>query len=353
LLFPGDFMNNSNRIAVILLLSTICTGAPLRAETTLTLMTHDSFNVSKNVIEDFEKENDVKLRFLKSGDAGAALVQAILSKENPLADLFYGVDNTFYSRAIEADIFETYDSPLLAKIPAELQLDPKNRLLPVDFGDVCLNYDKKWFEQQGIAPPSNLADLIKPEYRSLSVVQNPATSSPGMAFLLATIGAFGENGYLDYWKGLRDNNVLVAGGWEDAYFGYFSAASKGDRPIVVSYASSPPAAVYYAEQPTATAPTAAVVAENSAFRQIEFVGILKGTKQPLLSRKFVDFMLSRPFQEDIPLQMFVFPSNKEARLPEVFRRHAVIAEKPVEVSPAAIENNRDKWIEAWTNLMLR
>lgn len=319
----------------------------------ITLMTHDSFNVSTEVIEAFEKENNVTVRFLKSGDAGAALVQAILSRDNPLADVFFGVDNTFYSRAIAGGIFEPYDSPLLAKIPSHLKLDPQNRLLPVDYGDVCLNYDKAWFAQNQLIPPSGLDDLVKPEYKGLTVVENPATSSPGMAFLLATIGRFGEDGYLEFWKQMRENKVLVAAGWEDAYFGHFTAASKGDRPIVVSYASSPPAAVYYSEKPLTEAPTAAVVTDNSAFRQIEFVGILKGTKKPVLARKLVDFMLDRAFQEDIPLQMFVFPANPEAEMPEIFVKHAVVAEKPAMVSPEAIERNRDNWIEAWTTTVLR
>lgn len=323
------------------------------AEKSLTMMTHDSFNISADLVTTFEKENGVKLRFLKSGDAGAALVQAILAKDNPLADVFFGVDNTFFSRAIDADIFIPYASPLLARIPADLQLDKENRLLPVDYGDVCLNYDKAWFKKHGLAPPADLVDLVKPEYKGLTVVANPATSSPGMAFLLTTIGRFGEDGYLDFWKKLRANDVLVAGGWEDAYYGHFTSAGKGDRPIVVSYATSPPAVVHYAKTPLAEAPTAAVVAANTAFRQIEFVGILKGTREPELAQKLVDFLLSEKVQEDIPLQMFVFPANNAARLPEVFVKHAVVADQPVTLTPAAIEAGRDRWLEAWTTAVLR
>lgn len=334
---------------LLLLLSVPVAGA----EKTLTMMTHDSFNIGTDLVAAFERENGVKLRFLKSGDAGAALVQAILAKDNPLADVFFGVDNTFLSRAIGAGIFVPYGSPLLAKIPAHLQLDKENRLLPVDYGDVCLNYDKAWFLKHNLTPPTDLADLIKPEYKGLTVVENPATSSPGMAFLLATIGRFGADGYLDFWRKLRENKVLVAGGWEDAYYGHFTSSSKGDRPIVVSYATSPPAVVHYAKTPLTEAPTAAVVAPGTAFRQIEFIGILQGTKEPELARKFVDFMLSEKVQEDIPLQMFVFPANSAARLPEVFVKHAVVAGQPVEVSPAAIDTNRDKWLEDWTTAVLR
>lgn len=319
----------------------------------LVIMTHDSFAVSKDLIAAFEKENKVSLKFLKSGDAGVALNQAILSKENPLADVFYGVDNTFLTRGLNADIFNPYDSPLLSEIPDHLKLDPQNRLLPVDFGDVCLNYDKKWFTTKGLAPPAGLEDLIKPEYKDLTVVEHPATSSPGLAFMLATIGRFGETGYLDYWQKLKDSGVLVVSGWKEAYYGQFSASSKGRRPIVVSYATSPPAEVHFAGQPLTEAPTAAVTSDGSCFRQIEFVGILKGTKNLTLAKKFVDFMLSKKFQEDVPLNMFVFPANKNAVLPEVFTKFTQVPAKSILIPAADIGAKREKWIEAWAKVVLK
>lgn len=323
------------------------------AEQKLTVMTHDSFSTKPEVIHLFEKANNARVIFLKSGDAGAALVQAILSKETPMADVFYGVDNTFLSRALAADIFEPYPSPGLASIPERFKLDQKNRLLPINYGDVCLNYDKKWFAQKGLHPPTGLDDLLLPAYKGLTVVENPATSSPGMAFLLATIGHYGEAEYLGFWKKLRANNVLVANGWEDAYFGHFTAASKGSRPIVVSYASSPAAAVHYSSTPLSEAPTVAIVNNYSAFRQIEFAGILKGTKNPDLAKKFVDFLLEIPFQEDVPLQMFVFPVNSAAKLPKIFLDFATVAEEPATVSPADIETKREQWLEDWTTTVLR
>jgi thiamine transport system substrate-binding protein len=341
------------RTGIICCLLLLMYAGASQAGKTLTVMTHDSFNIGKTVMESFEKENNVTVQFLKSGDAGAALIKAILSKNNPMADVFFGVDNTFLSRALDADIFLTYNSPMLQKIPPHLQLDKENRLLPVDYGDVCLNYDKAWFKKKNLAPPQDLADLVKPEYAGLTVVQNPATSSPGLAFLLATIGRFGEEGYLSFWKKLRENKVKVTSGWEDAYFGNFTAASKGDRPIVVSYATSPPAAVFYSEKPLKEAPTAAVVTDNNAFRQVEFVGILKGTKEVELAGKLVDFMLGTSFQQDIPLQMFVFPANPEAILPELFTLYGAVARQPAAVDAGRIEQKRESWIDAWTTAVLR
>jgi thiamine transport system substrate-binding protein len=319
----------------------------------LTLMTHDSFAVGKDVLAQFEQQQGVTLKIIKGGDAGATLNQAILSKANPLADVFYGVDNTFMSRALKADIFSAYASPHLTRIPDELKLDPGNRLLPVSYGDVCLNYERQWFADKGIRPPQDLDDLLKPAYKSLTVVQNPATSSPGMAFLLATVGRFGEDGFLEYWKKLRNNDVYISPGWSDAYYGQFTRAKGGTRPIVVSYASSPPAEVYYSETKVDDAPTAAVLAPQTAFRQIEFVGILKGTRQQELAAKLVDFMLDTRFQQDIPLHMWVFPADSTIQLPDVFIRYTRKAENPVMLTPEAIEAGRERWLEAWTEIVLR
>ncbi|MDZ4159955.1 MAG: thiamine ABC transporter substrate-binding protein [Anaerolineaceae bacterium] len=321
---------------------------------TLTVMTHDSFAVSESVMAAFEQHNNVKVQFLLSGDTGSALNRAILARESPLADVFYGVDNTFLSRALEADLFEVYNSPLLESIPAEFRMDEHNRALPVDYGDVCINYDKAFFEERSLAVPQSLEDLTKPEYRGLLVVQNPATSSPGLAFMLATVAEFGETGFLDYWRRLRANEVTVVNDWEVAYYTQFSASSgRGPQPMVVSYSSSPAAEVVFAPEPMDEAPTASITAPGTCFRQVEFVGILSGTPKRALAEKFVNFLLSVAFQEDLPLQMFVYPVNPAASLPDVFIRHAAAATQPARLDAVAIAANRDAWIEAWDEVVLR
>jgi thiamine transport system substrate-binding protein len=319
---------------------------------TLTIMGHDSVEVSEDVVAIFEEQYNAKVQFLKAGDSGTALNQAILSKENPLADVFYGVDNTFLSRALQEDIFERYDSPILDVIPDRFKLDPQNRALPVDYGDVCLNYDKVYFEGLDAQPPADLGDLVKPEYKALLAVTNPASSSPGLAFLLATIGYYGEQDYLSYWEDLVANDVLVVNDWETAYYSEFSVHG-GTRPIVLSYGSSPPAEVYFAEEPMQEPPTGVVHKNGSCFRQIEFVGVLAGTDKPELARAWIDFMLSPTFQEDMPLNMFVFPVNPDAELPEVFAKHLVIPEQTAEVTPESIDANREMWIQAWNETVLQ
>lgn len=326
--------------------------SPSTVTNTITLMSHDSFDASPEVIAAFEQANNVKIEFLRSGDAGAALNQAILSKENPLADVFFGVDNTFFSRALDSGIFEAYASPMLADIPAELKLDPENRLLPVDYGDVCLNYDKGWFAEKKLSPPSSLEDLLKDEYKGLTVVENPATSSPGLAFLLATVVHFGDPGYLDFWEKMKAQDVLVVDGWEDAYYGQFTRY-EGVRPIVVSYASSPPVEVFFADPPVTEAPTASVIGDETCFRQVEFIGILAGTQKRALAEKLADFLLSQQFQEDIPLKMFVFPANQKAALPDIFQKYAQLSPNPATLPPADIAAQREEWINAWNQVVLR
>jgi len=328
------------------------TATPPAEPATLIVMTHDSFAVSDSLIQAFEQANQVKVSFIKSGDAGAALNKAILTKDAPLADVFFGVDNTFLSRALDADIFEPYNAPALAQISAELKLDPQNRALPADFGDVCINYDKAWFAAKALTPPASLDDLTRPEYKDLLVVENPATSSPGLAFLLATVAKYGETGSLDYWQALRANGVTVVDGWDTAYYTNFSASSgKGPQPMVVSYASSPAAEVIFASEPLTDAPTASLL--DGCFRQIEFVGILKGTQNRALAEKFVDFVLDVPFQQDMPGQMFVYPVNPAAQLPEAFAKYAQTAPAPLTLPAETIAAQRDAWIEAFTQTVLR
>jgi len=345
-------------LSLLVLLTTSCTVATTTpSETTsLTLVTHDSFDISEDVLQQFVLETGIEVEILKGGDAGEMLNTLILSKENPLGDVVFGIDNTFLSRALDADLFVPYESPLLEDIPDALELDPTHSLLPVDSGYVTLNYDVAWFTENGLEPPTDIENLTDEAYKGLAVVENPASSSPGLAFLLATIGRFGVEGdytYLDYWRDLKANDVLVADGWNEAYWGAFTVGSggEGDRPIVVSYATSPVAEVYYNELPEP--PTRSVNTPGNSFEQIEFVGILDGTGKEEAARLLVDFLLGQAFQEDIPLHMFVYPANSQADAGELFAQWAEIPSGAVTVDPAQIAANRETWIEAWTDVMLR
>lgn len=344
----------TSKIILIILLTILVLSACSERQTgsdepaVLRVMVHDSFSLSEPVVRAFEDENNIKLEFIKAGDSGAALNRAILTKNSPQADVLYGVDNGFLSRAIREGVFESYASPLLSDISDEFKMDPENGALPVDFGDVCINYDRAYFAERDLPIPDSLEDLTDPLYKGLLVVQNPATSSPGLAFLLTTISAYGEEGYLDYWKKLISNDVLIANDWEAAYYTHFSASSgKGAQPMVVSYSSSPAAEMIFAETPLSEAPTASILSDGMCYRQVEFVGILKGTPNRELAEKLVDALLSKSMQEDIPMQMFVYPVNPVANIPEEFTQYAQTAENPVVFDPQKLDSNREKYLQDW------
>jgi len=345
---------NTLLLLVLAVILASCAPKPSTTEPqTLTVMTHDSFAVSETLIREFEAEHNVRLAFVRSGDTGSALNQAILSKQNPLADVFYGLDNTFLTRALEEGLFEAYKSPLLDEIPDQFEIDPDHFALPVDYGDVCINYDKAYFDENNLAVPTSLKELTQLEYAGLLVMENPATSSPGLAFLMATIAEFGEENYLDYWRELADNGLVVVSDWETAYYTNFSGSTgQGPQPMVVSYGSSPAAEVIFAETELDEAPTASIIGPNTCFRQIEFVGILSGTQNRDLAEDFIDFMLSEAFQEDIPMQMFVFPVNENADLPQAFIDNVQIPTEPASLPSELIHANREDWIESWIETVL-
>jgi thiamine transport system substrate-binding protein len=342
-------MKRAVLVIAILLVAVSCGGAEEQPEQ-IVLLTHDSFAISDDVLAAFEEESGVPIEVRRAGDGGSLVNQAILTKDNPLGDVLFGVDNTFLSRALEQDLFIPYQSPAVADVN-ELLVDEEARATPIDFGDVCVNYDAEWFASEGVPIPSSLAELTDPLYASLLVVEDPSTSTPGLAFLLATIATFPDSTEYDwraYWTDLVANDVAVTAGWESAYYGSFSGGTgEGDRPLVVSYASSPPAEVYFGDLPEA--PTGAIA--NGCFRQVEYAGILRGSKNESTARLLIDFMLSRRFQEDIPLNMFVFPANETASLPDVFVQHTTLPSNPVVMAPERIEANREAWIEEWTRII--
>ncbi len=316
------------------------------------LVTHDSFAIPKAVKAAFEQQTGYRLRILQGGDAGEMLNRALLTKGNPEGDAIFGVDNNLLTRAVDTGLLERYRPAALARVPTAYRIDPTNELTPVDHADVCLNVDRGWFASHHLAPPAGLAALTEPAYRKLLVVENPATSTPGLAFMLATIARYGTNGWQAYWRKLRANGLLVVDSWEEAYTAQFSGAggSKGSRPIVVSYATSPPAEVIYAKPRPAKAPTAAVA--STCFRQIELAGVLAGAKNPAGARALIDFMLGARFQASLPESMFVLPVRRGTPVPVAFRRYAVSPAHPLSLPPGVIGKQRDRWIAEWTRVVL-
>ena len=316
----------------------------------LTLVTYSSFPASDTDLNDalatFSDQTGIEVTILNAGDTGTMVTKAVLASGNPEGDVMWGVDNTLLSRATAADVFEPYVSPAAAAFDAQLVELGGEMVTPVDFGDVCVNYDREWFDNNDLEPPASLDELADPTYAGLLAVQHPGTSSPGLAFLLSTIVRVGDH-WTNYWQDLVANGVLITNDWEEAYYGAFTRAG-GDRPLVVSYGSSPPFEVLYGDDPNATvAPTGVI--EDTCYRQVEFAGVLRGTDSPDEARQLVDFLVSNEFQQHIPLNLYVFPVA-DVELEKVFVDHAVIPENPPALTPTEIDDGRATWVELWADI---
>ncbi|OLF15571.1 thiamine ABC transporter substrate-binding protein [Actinophytocola xanthii] len=318
---------------------------PEDGERRVVLVTHDSFAMSEEVLDAFRERSGIRIDVRKLGDAGALTNQLVLTKDNPVGDLAFGVDTTFASRALDEDVFSPYESPEADQGPQRYAIDDTNRLTAVDVGDVCVNIDPAALTAKGVPEPTTYADLTKAEYQDMLVVEDPATSSPGLAFLLGTIAELGD-GWREYWMALKGRGVQVVSGWEEAYTQEFSGSSgKGPRPIVVSYASSPSAEL--AEDGTPR--TKAVL--GTCFRQVEYAGVLQGAAEEQDARKVLDFLLSAEFQAQVPEQMYVYPAREGVDLPEAWEKAAPLPDAPAELDPAEISRNRERWIDEWRALV--
>ena len=327
---------------------------PVLKQREIVLLAYDSFVLSKGVLEVFTATTGIPVKVITQGDAGELVNSAILTKDSPESGVLWGVDSTLLSRAIDAKLFEPYVSTLAADIDPTLRaLAPGNEVTPVDRGDVCVNYDKAALAAKGVEAPTRLEDLVDSKYKGMLVVQSPSTSSPGLAFLLATIARFGEDsktGWQSYWTALKANDVKVVSGWTEAYETWFSGGTgKGDRPLVVSYGTSPAAAVLFGADPkAATSPTAVI--DDTCYRQIEFAGVLRGEAQTE-AKALLDFLVSPVVQEDMQLNQFVFPVNTKAKIAEPLTRFAAKPVTSAEIAPAEVAKNRERWIDEWTKVV--
>ena len=312
------------------------------SDDTLVVVTHDSWAAPDDLIAQFEKDSGYQVEFQTGGEAGEVTNKLVLGKDDPIGDVVYGIDNTFATRAIDEGVLEPYAAALPESATAyQLPGDGKDVLTPIDYGDVCINVDNAWFTAQGLTPPVTLDDLTKPEYKDLFVTPGAATSSPGMAFLLATIAKYGDNGWQDYWKKLKANGVKVTSGWSDAWsVDYTAGGGKGSRPIVLSYNTSPADTVKDGK-----ATTSAMT--DSCLRQVEYAGVLKGAKNEPGAQAFIDFLLGKTFQASMPANMYVFPVDPAVAIPAEWKAAVTVPDKTLEVDPAKITANRDKWLREW------
>jgi thiamine transport system substrate-binding protein len=312
------------------------------------MLTHESFALSDELTTELADQG-IQLEILATGDAGSMTASAVLAAGAPTADLIFGVDNTLITRAASEGVFAPYTSPELANIAPEFQsLTEQGLVTPIDFGDVCINVDSRWFAENNEKLPTTMEEL--PAFANKLVVEDPGTSSPGLAFLLASVVRFGD-AWPDFWMQLRDGGVKVAGSWTDAYYTDFTL-NGGDRPLVVSYATSPAAEVIFAEDPSVSAPSTQTMVD-SCYRQIEFAGVLEGAANPTGAEKVIDWLLSPAVQADIPLSMFVYPVRNEVELPPVFRDFTPVVTTSAELDPSVINDELNGILSRWGQVMGR
>lgn len=336
--------------------SSASAAGPARSDVTLTLVAYDSFPTADTdlnaALDAFTDETGIGVEVLSAGDTGEMVTKAVLTAGNPEGDVMFGVDTSFLGRAIAGKIFEPHASAHAGDLRDGLaELTEGDEVTPVDIGDVCINSDVAWFADHDLEPPATLDDLTKEEYADLLVVEDPAVSSPGMGFVLATIAHFGEDDWLTFWGDLANNGVKVAENWTTAYYDEFSATGSGSRPLVVSYATSPAAELVFADPPVDEAPTA--VMTSSCFRLVEFAGVLAGTEHPDEAGQLVDFLSGPEFQGALPLTNFVVPANGTVELPAEFEATDALPSDPLTMTPDEIDAGRDAWIEEWTETMGR
>lgn len=333
-------------------------GAAL-AQQELRVLTHGAFALPKPLLAQFEKEQHIKLRITKAGDAGEMLNKLILTRANPIADVVYGLDNALVPKAMAAGVLAPYppapakESKLGNTLPALTTAfgQASAYVLPVDYGYVTVNYDKAWFAKKGLALPQSLDDLTQPAYAQLLVTQNPATSSPGYAFLLATIGTLGEEKAFDWWARMRANGLKVAKGWTEAYYTEFSR-NGGKQPLVVSYASSPAAELFYAKDKPSTPPTGSLALGGAVYRQVEGVALVQGGKAEQAALQWIAFMRSAAVQQSLQTEMWMFPAVAGVARDAVMQ-HAPEPSQFAQPSEADITAKGADWVARWTRVVLR
>ena len=308
--------------AITTLLLAGCTSIANQQEPPIVrLATHDSFVISDDLIKSFEELSGQKLEIIRLGDTGSLTNQLVLTKNAPIADAVFGIDNTFLPVAQQNKILDA--------APVE-----------IDYSDVCFNYDIDYFQSNQITPPNTWEDLTDPSFKSLTVVTDPKLSSPGLAFLATTVSKFGLTAdFTKYWSDLASNDLLVAGSWEDAYFVNFTRYG-GTRPIVLSYASSPAAEL----DESGTPKTKALL--DGCFRQIEYASVISGAENKKGAEALVTFLTSKEFQDSVAENMYVYPSNQSASVPESWSMAALPAASNLGAE-LDFQSDKETWLQKW------
>lgn len=306
----------------------------------LVVYTYSSFatGIAQKVIPIFEKQNNVTVKLQSFGDAGNVLARLILEKDQPKADVVVGLDQPLLRRAVSEGLLIQFVPQSISKVKEKELLDKQGYGTPFDYGAIALVYNAQKIKN----PPTSFKELLDERFRKELVIQDPRTSSTGLSFMLWTIAVFGENGFLEYWKNLKNNILTITPGWDEA----FSMLETGEADIMVSYATD--GAYSYHEY--GSLKYLPIVMEEGAFVQIEYAAIVKGSKNIELAKKFIEFVLSEEFQSQIPLNQWMYPVI-EINLPEAYK-YAPKIDKVLSFDYSIFDQKGKEWLEQWAKVMI-
>ena len=322
------------------------TGTGGSSTPTITVATYSSFINSEEsagpwLKDAFESEYDAEIEFLEPDSGVNQYIQRAQQGADIEADLYVGLN---VDELIRVD--EQLDDPLFDSLGGDLErsdhikdrlrFDPEGRAVPYDTGYISLVYD------ENEAEPTTFEDLTAEEHRGQFITQNAQNSDPGVAFLLWTINEFGEDGYLDYWQALQDNDVRILGSWDDAYNAYLS--EEGD--MVVSYSTDQ---VYNGDQPRHQIG----FLNDQGYEQPEGMARFADSDNPEAARDLMEFVLTPDAQAEIAQRNVQFPAVDDAELDEEFAELAKEPPEPVSFDYEELAGNLDGWVEDWARQVVQ
>ena len=305
---------------------------------TLTIYTYDSFvsewGPGPIVKKNFEDKFKRHLKFVTVDSAATLLTKIILEGSSTKADIVLGLDMNLLDEANKSNLFLKHSLGHLNNIinlPIEWESE---NFIPYNYGYFAFVYNNKKFTN----PPNSMEELINNTDARI-VIQDPRTSTPGLG-LLTWIKAIYGNKAGDAWEKLNKKIISVTKGWTDAYYNIFLA---GEADMVLSYTTSPAAHIMFENNYDYSA----INFSEGNYITIEFAGILKSSKNKLLAKKFLRFMLTEDFQSIIPLTNIMYPVTKINDLPDAYKSLEI--PKVLQIDPTIINTNKEDWIEEWLN----
>ncbi|HPO26630.1 MAG TPA: thiamine ABC transporter substrate-binding protein [Petrotogaceae bacterium] len=321
-----------------LVLAVLLIGIAAFSVSQLNVYVYESLNwIEDKLIGTFESSNNCKVNVVRLGDAGNMVARLKLEKKNPKADVVIGLDQSLSMSAISEGLLQPYISPMLSKLrDPNLIFDKDYYVTPFDYGAIAFVYDPSKLSKI----PEKMEDISA--YKNSLIIQDPKSSSTGQALLIWTIALYNDS-WTDFWKKMKPAVLTVTPSWDDA----FSKFEQGEAPIMLSYATDGAYSYHYYQ----STKYKAFIPKDGAYVQIEGAGIVKGSKNKQLAQKFIDFLLSDEFQQEVALNQWMFPVT-DVKLPEAFK-YAVVPEKILSVDIKAISSQMDKYIKTWEEIMYK